>query len=350
MGQSPPPGRSPWQRLGETRPCRIQDLFVPMPLEALPPDILIPRVDAGQARTQKRQVLSGKFQRRAETLDFTQETSEEMLALLGGVLLRPRYVELLHLLYRAPLLSASEIVDLTESADLTLPTVIRYLQQLQRWQCVQRNDSKHGVRWLLTKRGVQMLAKIDQTDARALLDPEEDRQRGIAPHLTFLEHTAGVYRCLATFGQAARQTAHHQLLWWEMGGQCEYHYHFQGHWRHIRPDALFAYTIDTLAWLEYDRHTESREALLTKFQTYQTFIVSQQWRKAGLPRLPMLLIIVPDPAQRQTIREIVPGHDGIGGDACAYHDDAATSACRAMCGDLGATGACDGRGSESGGF
>ncbi len=305
----------PWQRLGETRPCRIQDLFVPMPLEALPPDILIPRVDAGQPRTQKRQVLSGKFQRRAETLDFMQETSEELLALLGGVLLRPRYVELLHLLYRAPLLAASEIVDLAGNAELTLATVIRYLQQLQRWQCVQRNDSKHGVRWLLTRRGVQVLARIDQTDARALIDPEEDRQRGIAPYLTFLEHTAGVYRCLATFGQAARQTAHHQLLWWEMGGQCEHHYLFQGHWRHVRPDALFAYTIDTsshLAWLEYDRHTESRETLVTKFQTYQTFIVSQQWRKAGLPRLPTLLIIVPDPAQRQTIREIVRDMMGLG--------------------------------------
>lgn len=305
----------PWQRLGEPRPCRLQEVLVPMPLEAVPPDILIPRVEMGQPRTQKRQVLIGKFQARAKALDFAEETSEEMLALLGGVLLHPRYVDLLHLLYQVPLLAASEMVDLIEDVELTLPTVLRYLQQLQHWGCLQRNDGDSSVRWLLTRRGVQVLARIDQTDARTLIDPEADQQRGIAQFLTFLEHTAGVYRCLAAFGRAAKQTAHHRLLWWEIGGSCEHHYLFQGHWLHVRPDALFAYTTDTsshLAWLEYDRHTESREALVTKFQTYQTFLTSQQWRKAGLTRLPTLLIVVPYPARRQVMRDVVQEMLGLG--------------------------------------
>jgi hypothetical protein len=231
------------------------------------------------------------------------------------VLLRSRYVDLLHLLYNAPLLSASEMGVLMGDADLTVLSLIRYLQQLQQWSCLQRHDSKSGVRWFLTKRGVQMLAMMEQSDARPLIDAEEDQQRGLAQHLTFLEHTAGVYQCLATFGQAAKQNAHHRLQWWETATHCEQHYFFQGHWRSIRPDALFAYTIGStvhLAWLEYDRHTESREALVTKFQTYQTFVVAQQWRKVGLARLPALFVVVPDPARRLVVREIVKEMMGLG--------------------------------------
>jgi DNA-binding IclR family transcriptional regulator len=305
----------PWQHLGETGSCRLQEMIIPMPLEAVPPDILIPRVEMGQPRMQKRQVLTGHFQTRAEALDVAGETSDELLALLGGVLLRPRYVDLLHLLYRAPLLAASEIVDVSEETEGTLPTVIRYLQQLQRWGCLQRIDSTSGVRWLLTRRGVQVLARMDQIDARTLIDPEEDRQRGITQFVTFLEHTAGVYRCLAPFGRAAKQRAHHRLLWWEVGASCEHHYQSRGQWLHVRPDALFSYLTETashLAWVEYDRATEAREALVTKFQTYQTFLISQQWRKAGLSRLPTLLIVVSSPTRRQIMRDVVREVMGVG--------------------------------------
>jgi DNA-binding IclR family transcriptional regulator len=297
----------PWQRLGEQRSCRIQDLLIPMPLEALPPDLLIPRVEGGQSRIQKRRVLIGKFQQRAEALNMEQET-EDLLALLGSVVLRPRYVALLHLLYQAPLLSASEIVDLTADTDLTLPTAIRYLQQLQQWKCIRREDSTSGVRWLLAKRGLYLLAQMNQIDSRHLINPDEEQQRDITLLLTHLQHTAGVYRCLATFGRTARQQANHQLLWWETGSHCEHHYQHRGQWHHFRPDALFCAVIDSsshLAWLEYDRRTESREALTVKFQTYQTYLATQQWRRELLSRVPTLLIVVPDPARRQVMREVV---------------------------------------------
>jgi DNA-binding MarR family transcriptional regulator len=217
-------------------------------------------------------------------------------------------VMLLHMLYQAPLLSASEIVDLAGDTDLTIPTAIRYLQQLQQWQCIRREDSMSGVRWLLTKRGLHLLAKMKQIDPRHLIDLGEEQQRNIALLLTHLQHTAGVYRCLATFGRAARQLADHQLLWWETGDHCEQHYQHRGHWQHFRPDALFSYVISPssqLAWLEYDRRTESREALAVKFQTYQTYLMAQQWRRELLPRVPMLLIVVPDPARRLVMRQVV---------------------------------------------
>lgn len=297
----------PWQRLGEQRSCRIQDLFLPMPLEALPPDLLIPRVEPGQPRHQKRRVLIGKFQQRAEALTFEQE-SDDLVPLLAGVLLRPRYVTFLHLLYQAPLLTASEIVDLTGDTDLTLPTAIRYLQQLQQWNCIQREDSMSGVRWLLTKRGLHLLARMNQSDPRHLIDPDRQQQRDIGLLQTHLQHTAGVYKCLATFGRTARHHAHHHLLWWETGEQCERHYQSHGHWQHFRPDALLSYVIDTsahLAWIEYDRRTESREALTVKFQTYQMYLATQQWRRELLPHVPLLLIVVPDPARRQVICQVV---------------------------------------------
>lgn len=83
---------------------------------------------------------------------------------------------------------------------------------------------------------------------------------------------------------------------------------YRGHWQHFRPDALFRYVIGSspyLAWLEYDRRTESREALAVKFQTYQTYLATQQWRRELLPRVPMLLIVVPDPARRVVMRQVV---------------------------------------------
>lgn len=298
----------PWQRLGERHPCHLQNLLVPLPLAAVPPDLLIPRVDLGRPRIQKRRVLLGTFQQRATTLDTTQETGEEWLALFAGIVLRPRYLDLLRQVYLAPLLSARDLGDLMELPDPNRLTMLRYLQHLQRWGCIQRQNSASGVRWFLTRRGVQILAAIDQTEARLLIDPEKDQQRGLAHQLTFLEHTAGVYRCLAAFGQAAHHMMHHHLQWWETGTRCEDHFFSGGHWRAFRPDALFAYAIGPslhLAWLEYDRHTESREALATKFQTYERVIVSQQWRTAWLSRLPSLLIVVPDPARRLAIGQVV---------------------------------------------
>lgn len=298
----------PWQYLAGQAPCRLQDVLVPVPVEAVPQGVLLPaHVGMSPTVTERpRAVIRGRFAERAKQAYNEQSTTRTSLA-LRSLFLSERQMGLLQLLYTAPLLSTQEIAAL---CTLQSPTAARMLYDLFHAGWIMRLQTTCGRRWLVSEPGLRLQAsrlQVPLPHIAAYSDGERRQliQRGVPLLLRHMRHTAGVYGFLALLHQAARR-AGHQIRSWEVGAWCERRYRDHGNWHNLRPDAAFEYVAGTSvrrAWVEWDAGTMTGAVLANKMQAYAHYVRSREWARE-LRALPTLLIIAPGPGQEERIRQV----------------------------------------------
>lgn len=307
----------PWQRLDAEAPCRLQDVLLPVALEALPAGVL-GSAHAGVSPTaagRSRAVILGHLAERQEHACREQGTTRASLA-LRSLCLSERQMGLLRLLYTAPLVSTDEIAALR---DWQPPSTTRYLYDLAQagWiEWVERQQAGQGRRrvrrWKLSESGLRLIASQLQVPlAHIAAYSEGERagerkliQRGVPLLLRHMQHTAGVYGFLAIIHEAARR-AGHQVRSWEVGAWCERRYRDHGSWHNLRPDSAFEYEAGTSirrAWVEWDLGTMTGADLMNKMQAYAHYVRSREWARE-LHALPTLLIIVPGKGQEERVRQ-----------------------------------------------
>ena len=87
---------------------------------------------------------------------------------------------------------------------------------------------------------------------------------------------------------------------------CERRYRDQNAWCILRPDAEAAYQAGEhhlRFWLEWDRGTMNVRDLTKKLDAYARYVTSRAWFRDHT-FLPMLLFVVPDPAQELRIARV----------------------------------------------
>jgi hypothetical protein len=124
-----------------------------------------------------------------------------------------------------------------------------------------------------------------------------------------IHHTAAIYTFFARLHQGLRE-AGGQVLWWERGARCEYHYRDGGAWHNFRPDAaLECETAEgrrMLTWVEYDLGTMDASHLRRKLEACAYYVESRKWvEEDGLTALPLLVFVVPDKSQFQRLAALV---------------------------------------------
>lgn len=336
----------PWQKLSAAAPTRLRDLFLPLARDALPPGLLQPQSAASPSSPSSDTLLQGAFMQRARRLRTlspapeSDDTEQETLALLG-LCLSQRHLEVLHLLYRYPLLSIEEIAAFLNLQD---ETIIRYLYELRRYACVEKYNKEHGsngslpshgekdekgnssagfngTRWQLSPRGLHFLAAsrhvLLQDIAEPVLEGDEQPmlQRGIARLKQQLPRTLAIYTFFAALydGMHERSAsgAEHSVVWWEMGSHCEHRYSYRGNRHTLRPAASFVCKVGQKrlsAWLELDGLIPNEPGLAARLETYALFVRSREWIAAGLSTLPMLLIVTAEAQRAEQIIELVNKH------------------------------------------
>ncbi len=297
----------PWQRLEGQAPCRLQDVLVPMSLEALPQRVLLPAHAAvpPTASERKRVIIRGRFTERADQAVCEQGTTRTSLA-LRSLSLSGRQMDFLQLLYPAPLLTTQEIAAFCA---LQPPTAARALYDLCRGGWIELQQTVCGRRWQLGELGLRLLAaRLQVPLPHIAVYSGKDRQliqRGVPLLLRHMRHTAGVYGFLALLHDAARH-AGHQVRWWEVGAWCERRYRDHGSWHNLRPDAAFEYVAEARvcrAWVEWDVGTMTGANLANKMQAYAHYVRSREWARE-VHALPTLLVIAPGPGQEERIRQV----------------------------------------------
>ncbi len=310
----------PWQKLAAATSCRLRDLFIPLPRQALPPGVLqrgrsLEEEHPVQPSTQKTSLLRGNFSARAEAVSLTPrdnpDREREDVALLR-LCLSQCHLDMLDLLYTHPLL---ETKDLAILLDLQKDSLTRYLYELRHYSCVEKHDADLGTHWHLSARGLRLVAAMHHVALHHIAEECEVGsarvlvQRGLRVFKAQLEQTAGIYTFFTLLVQSARaQESEQELLWWEIGERCEHRYLDHGSPRTLRPDGAFVYKIgpkQLLAWVEWEDGTQSKQALVTKMQAYAHFARTREWKAAGFQTLPVLLIILSEKAQYQHIAPIV---------------------------------------------
>ncbi len=313
----------PWQKLVAAAPCRLRDLFIPLPRQALPPGVLkrgstLDEEQPVQPSTRKEYMLRGKFSKRAGEVSLTPrdnlEREREDIALLR-LCLAQCHLDLLHMLYTHPLL---ETKDLAILLDLQKDSLTRYLYELRRYSCIERHDTELGTRWCVSARGLRLVAAIHHVALRHIAEKCEDDnehvlvQRGLNSLKAHLKHTAGIYTLFTSLVHSARaQGSEHELLWWELGEHCEHRYRDHGGLRTLQPDGAFAYRVGPAqlqAWVEWEDGTRSKQTLVSRLQGYAQFARTREWKAAGFKSLPVLLVILSEKAQYQHIAPIVAEH------------------------------------------
>jgi hypothetical protein len=323
-----------WKRLGTSGSCTLRDVLHPLPMEAIPPDVLHQKTtmrvmpeessrDDGRAtatnlrkRTQAR-IVVGNYLHRAHALQkghMDGRSDEREIKALLALSLGQRHLKLLTLLFTHPLLSVGEIAALLGRA---ANSIERYLGLLRSQGCIELLISDMGQRWRLSERGLRLLAATQHISIHSIATVEERTgeaslvQRGIDVFLRHLEHTAGIYGFFASVSQAASQEQlqgrEHHLLWWETGVVCERRYRDHEYWHNLRPDAMGEYQAGeqhVRFWLEWDRATMGTRDLVAKFRTYAHYTASHTWFKEQRV-LPYLLVIVPSKEQEMRIARIV---------------------------------------------
>jgi predicted transcriptional regulator len=322
--------RLPWKTLAGNAPCHLQDLLVPLPLEAIPPGPLdedlaadeetmaprvvasIPPITSGNRRFTR--IIAGAFATRAHDVWRGASTDQEEFERVGllGLIVHRRHLELLTFCLNHPLLSAHDMAAL-----LTLEegTIERYLRELRTMGCLEREDTVAGSRWHLSERGLRLVAATHHVRISRLATATTPAKPGTEPTLVQLgleearghiQHTAGIYGFFASLAQAARTRPDHRLLWWETGSICERRYRHHESWYNLRPDGAGEYQVGRQRvrfWLEWDRGTMVRRDLATKFLTYTRYVVYRSWVKEHTV-LPMLLTVAPDIGQERRIRRV----------------------------------------------
>src|SRR5579859_8155103 len=311
----------PWHHLSSSGPCRLQTLWSPAPRKAVPPGLLFSRPDSPMANRPTDQlspiaIVRGHFTQRATQPPpplSEHPAAERLTASLLGLQANPRHLEIAQQLYAHPLLSREELAILLHLDEASLS---RYLYDLKQMACVEEHvNSSCGRRFLLSQRGLRLMAMLLNVSLRHICTPtsnqgQQSAQRGVEYALKTIKHTTGIYRFITHLHLAA-STSCHELAWWETGARCARHYHFQGRWHNLLPDAAFEYRAGEQivhAWLEWDEGTMKRRDLEAKLHSYAQFIHARQWMKEG-PVLPLLVIVVPEKGQelrmQQVVREIL---------------------------------------------
>jgi DNA-binding MarR family transcriptional regulator len=311
----------PWQKLAVPAACRLRDLFVPLPREALLPDLFKQRKgeETASSALKKRRILHGDFSRRAKELSLAfidpvsnnHEQEREVVALLS-MLLSQRHLELLDFLYAHPLLDTKELATLL---NLQADSVARYLYELRRYGWIEKCDIERGRRWHIADRGLRLIAASHHCllshIAESILGESEEMlvQHGIPLLKKSIARTTGIYALFTALHRHAHtQSGDHSLLWWETGGRCEHHYIDHGVRHSLRPHAAFAYKAGNtrlFAWLEWEEGTASKSDLAAKMQTYAHFVKAREWLAAGFQTLPVLCIIVPEKNHLQRLAPVV---------------------------------------------
>ncbi len=323
-----------WKRLGTSGSCTLMDVLHPLPMEAIPLDVLnlhtpmrvVPEESSrgdGRAtattltkRTQAR-IIVGNFMDRAHALQKVHidgRYDERVIVPLLTLGLGQRHAELLTLLFTHPLLSVCEIAALLGRA---VSSIERYLGLLRSQGYIEPLVSEVGQLLRLSERGLRLLAATQHISIHNIATLEEIAgeaslvQRGIDVLLGHVEHTAGIYGFFASLSQAASrerlQGREHHLLWWETGPSCERRYPDHERWHNLRPDAMGEYQAGerhVRFWLEWDRGTMGTRDLIAKFRTYIQYTTSHEWCKEQHV-MPYLLVVVPGKEQEMRIARIV---------------------------------------------
>lgn len=297
----------PWQGLRDHAPCRLQDCLVPMPLEAVPPNILASSLKSKKTdEHQKPIVIRGRYAERAASRQPGEREDSAWL----GIELSHRQKALLNLIYAAPLLSTEDIAAFHQ---LTPDTAARALSTLQQIGCIEREDTEEeGRRWRLTEVGLRLMAAMLHVSLLHLAEwvkTEKGQdllvQRSLAGLRHTISHTAGVYSFLAMLHRAAQEQGH-RIAWWETGSWCVRRYHDHGSWHDLRPDAMLEYAIDARHlrfWLEWDQGQMTGARLAAKLHAYTHYMRSREWARELRP-LPVLLVVTPDLGQERRIQRI----------------------------------------------
>lgn len=323
-----------WKRLGTSGSCTLRDVLHPVPVEAIPPDILnrhsttcvVPEESSrgdgsatASTHTKRKQTktIVGNYLHRAKAVQkghMAGSSAEREIKALLALGLGQRHTELLTLLFTHPLLSVYEIAALLGRA---ANSIERYLGLLRSQGCIEPLVSEVGQRWRLSDRGLRLLAATQYVSIHSIAIVEERTgeaslvQRGIDVLLRHLEHTAGIYGFFASLSLAASQERlqgrEHHLLWWETGPSCERRYPDHERWHNFRPDAMGEYQAGeryVRFWLEWDRATMGTRDLFAKFKTYTQYTTSHEWFKEQHV-MPHLLVVVPCKEQEMRIARIV---------------------------------------------
>jgi DNA-binding MarR family transcriptional regulator len=306
-----------WQHLSQPGACHLQDLWKPMPRDALPPGLLAPKAvpegtfpKTSPANTGL--LVKGQFAARKEVVNAPPTVPErpllerEAVALLS-LQLSHRHREVMLPLYAHPLLATHELAVLVDRQPATLT---RLLSDLHHWHCLETRETACGRRLLLSSRGLRLMAAMLHVRlphvAEIRRHPGEPLvQRGVRHALQTLRHTAGIYRFITHLMRDARTHGHH-LLWWETGARCARRYHYQGAWHNLLPDAALCYQAGEQmmrAWLEWDEGTMHQRSLAAKLSGYAHFVRARQWQRES-PVLPLLLIVVPEPGQERRVQRL----------------------------------------------
>jgi hypothetical protein len=361
------PWLMPWRDLSSNATCHLQDLFEPMPQEAIPPGLLLPHEwqdldfeDLPPIVTPKQMdrylptVIQGNFALRAERLRTERQSvhnERERIALLSLLLTR-RLLDLLVFILDHPMISLEEIAALQ---GIQPASGERYLRELRRLGCLDLVDTRRyqqemsrrvseqdqekfvvkteiGQRWQLSAYGMRLLAAANHfsihrialqestesgRDGDEQTHGDEHQNEGLVQRISAglfrlrrVEHNTGVYGFFADLCRAAQrqreQGRKHQLLWWEMGIFIERRYRDHDHMHNLRPDAMAAYLVGERIirfWLEWDRNTMGVKDLTEKFETYYNYICAREWARENTP-LPWLFIVVPDHDQELRIVRI----------------------------------------------
>ncbi|HLG77509.1 MAG TPA: replication-relaxation family protein, partial [Ktedonobacteraceae bacterium] len=333
-----------WRTLATGEPCPLEQALRPRDQHTLPPDLLahLHDVQALQHHAQQahdlshqqtaplmdeqpscRRVVQGAFMARARhvALMKTASTPAELLASFSLVF-GQRYLDMLTLLYQAPLLTSDELAAVT---GLHSSSVLRYVRELQRFGCVQSWPDRivREIRWSVAERGLRLLAaahhlhvlRLSTTTAAGHSQSSSERAlqmahgsalmpKGLELIKRQLNHTKGIYHFLVLLHQQLR-TVHGRMDWWIIAGQCERSFRQSGRIYHVRPDAEFQLTLadgrQIRAWLEWDTGTMQQTGLTRKLQAYARYARSREWVREGLPNLPLLLFVVPEKSQEEKV-------------------------------------------------
>lgn len=305
----------PWRDLATRAPCRLQDLLVGMPLEALPTGFqpTTPPLPTSGSKGQAH-LVKGNFPARAAALArrSTAEIAPAQLC-LRSLQVSPTAWQLLSLLYTAPLLTIDDVAAFT---GLAPSSAKRRISELQEAGWAVRHKSAQDGCWILSKEGLRLMAARLQVAVQHVAEVVqvavqhgtevtlEDtlEQRGLPLLLQNLRHTRGLYGFLAELHRVARE-AHQAVRWWETGLWCARRYRDQQRWHDLRPDALLEYGgagIRMLAWIEWDEGSMPARALAAKFHSYAAYARSRAWAVEQRP-LPLLLVVCPEPGQERVV-------------------------------------------------
>ena len=304
-----------WHDITTGAPVHIQQLLAAVGPDALVAHALTPEPEASRPAGRVGAGVTGKFARRAKAVSATikkdAEAERDCVALLG-LFFSHRHIEVLQCVYTYPLCKTWE---LAEFCDLSYPAARRYLSDLRHHSCIEQCETDEGRRWSLTVRGLRLTAMLHHFALQHIATP--GRKKGKPRPVLLREqeqlrhqihHTAGIYTFFARLHAGMREQGG-QVLWWERGARCEYHYREGGAWHNFRPDASLECEREgrrLLAWVEYDLGTMDATHLRRKLEACAYYVQSRKWvEEDGLTALPLLVFVVPDKSQFQRLAALV---------------------------------------------